>query len=239
MSFLTMDVSSLYSNIDHSIGINYVHKLLDEELEIPVPQRIFLLDSLRFMLENYFFMYHNALYHQCRGTAMGTRMAPSYANLFMWILKKTYITGDKEYKPRIILYKRFIDYLFFIWKGNERSALEFTKKLNSNSWGIKCTPKYNKDEIDFLDLVIKPENNQFMRSTFFNSIDANSYLSFQRNHFRKWKENIPFGQLRRIRKNCNSDDVFDKQATDVKNHLREKGYYENLISEAHKKSLKI
>ena len=47
---------------------------------------------------------------------MGTKMAPTYANLFMGKLEEKL---NELGKPNIILWKRFIDDIFIIWSGSE------------------------------------------------------------------------------------------------------------------------
>jgi hypothetical protein len=51
----------------------------------------------------------NKHYLQIQGTAMGTKMAPSYANLVMGLLEKEFIL-KQTYKPTI--WKRIIDDVF-------------------------------------------------------------------------------------------------------------------------------
>lgn len=57
LGFLTMDVTSLF--IKYETRVNCVKKFLDEDPEVPEPQKIFLLDAIRFILENIFFSYAN------------------------------------------------------------------------------------------------------------------------------------------------------------------------------------
>lgn len=85
---------------------------------------------------------------------MGTRVAPSYANLFIGHFEETYIYSNPPFKEKIHLYKRYIDDLFFLWEGSEEEALNFTVYLNNNSWGISFSPEFGTLEIDFLDLSI-------------------------------------------------------------------------------------
>lgn len=53
--FLTMDVTSLYSNIEHEIGIACVKAMLKQDPEITTVQREFFLKALHLILYNYFF----------------------------------------------------------------------------------------------------------------------------------------------------------------------------------------
>lgn len=134
LSFLTMDVTSLYSNIDHEIGICCVKKFLDKDQGLPELQIQFIRDAVRFILEDNYFTYNNKIYQQCKGTAM----APSYANLFMGAFEEELIWGNTEFKPQIIIYRRFIDDLSFLWKGDEDSTLRFAEKFN-NYWVLEST----------------------------------------------------------------------------------------------------
>ena len=81
---------------------------------------------------------------------MGTKCAPSYANIFMGKFEEKYIY------PRILgktrLYLRFIDDLFFIWKGTEKELKKFIEDINKVHPSIKFDYSYSKSVIDFLDL---------------------------------------------------------------------------------------
>lgn len=126
LNLLTMDVTALYSNIEHERGLNCVEEYRLEDKEIPNEQRKFLIDGLGLNLKNYFFTYDGAVYHQRRGTAMGTRVAPSFANLFMGKFEEIFIYADSNpFKKNIKLYKRYINDLIFLWLGDEKEALEF------------------------------------------------------------------------------------------------------------------
>lgn len=122
-----------------------------------------------------------------------------------------------------------------MWSLSENEALEFTNNLNNNKWGISFKPKHDSQQIEFLDLLICQNDEGFETSTYFKSVDANSDLNFQSNQYRKWKENIPFVQLRRMRKNCTTDTKFEDQSKIIVNHLKEKGFPDGLVTEAYKK----
>lgn len=53
----TMDVTALYTNIDHKKGLDCVGYVLEKELEIPERQQNFLLEALHFLLNNNCFRY--------------------------------------------------------------------------------------------------------------------------------------------------------------------------------------
>ena len=78
----TIDVVGLYSHIPHAEGFEALGKFFDERKEIDVPTSE-LVDMVRIFLDNNYFEFDDKIYHQKLGTAMGTKFAPDYANIFM------------------------------------------------------------------------------------------------------------------------------------------------------------
>ena len=66
------------------------------------------MELAKLVLENNVFEFNNNFYLQKQGTAMGTKMAPSYANLFMGKLE------EKLKDKNIHTWKRYIDDKFII-----------------------------------------------------------------------------------------------------------------------------
>lgn len=130
-------------------------------------------------------------------------------------------------------FKRYIDDLFFLWEGTASEAAKFTVFFNQNPWGIKFTHNFSDIEIQFLDLSISHNNDNFITSTYFKSVDTNSYLDFSSGHYSKWKKNVPYGQFRRVRKNCSEDATFEIQAKIIAKRFLEKGYPIKLLEDAY------
>ena len=87
---------------------------------------------------------------------MGTRMAPSYANLFMAKLEREFPqTQDKI--PRE--WWRYIDDIFAIWAHGEPCLRVFIKNLNRHHPTIKFTDSWSVDEVPFLDTRVCPRDN--------------------------------------------------------------------------------
>ena len=79
---VTLDVSSLYTNIPHNEGIVACKEALNSR-ESSAPPTANLCHLIRLILSLNAFVFNQQYYLQIQGTAMGTRMTPSYANLFM------------------------------------------------------------------------------------------------------------------------------------------------------------
>ena len=73
---------------------------------------------------------------QKQGTAIGTRMAPSFANILMDKLERQLIS-QALIKPHT--WCRYIDDIFIIWTEGEESLKDFNNYLNSAHGTIKFT----------------------------------------------------------------------------------------------------
>ena len=85
---VTLDVSSLYTNIPHNQGIDACRHFLDTRPNKHIPTET-LCDLLRMILTMNNFTFNPQHYLQIHGNAMGTKMAPSFANLFLGMFKTT------------------------------------------------------------------------------------------------------------------------------------------------------
>ncbi|XP_068696876.1 uncharacterized protein [Montipora foliosa] len=84
---VTLDVSSLYTNIPHNEGINACDYFLRTDPHNTIPTGT-ICDLIRMILTMNNFTFNDSHYPQIHGTAMGTKMAPSFANLFLGLFEK-------------------------------------------------------------------------------------------------------------------------------------------------------
>ena len=87
------------------------------------------------VLKHNIFEFNKELFIQLIGTAMGSRPAPSYANLFMAkkidpIIIELAKESESENNP-IDLFKRFLDDIFIIYTGSIQSLHMFLSELNN------------------------------------------------------------------------------------------------------------
>ena len=87
-TLVTMDVTSLYTNIPHSDGIEAC-KDIRESRSVKVSPIDCLVTMFTMVLKKNNFTFNGDHYLQINGTAMGTKMVPCYANTFMGKFEKT------------------------------------------------------------------------------------------------------------------------------------------------------
>ena len=113
MLLCPLDITSLYTNIPHDEGIQAIKELLAIHRDIQaLPYNSYIVELLQVVLTNNYFDFNGKHYHQKSGTAMGTKLAPSYANLFMSKFEQDNVY---TYHLQPTLWKRFIDDIFLIW----------------------------------------------------------------------------------------------------------------------------
>ena len=129
-----LDVSSLYTNIDIDEGLTFVQEELiktNRAKRSPQTLTCLLEKVLRFNDEHFI---------QIKGTAMGTRVAPNFANVYMGRFEENFIYKT-EWSNYVILWVRFIDDILLIWKGDIDSFTKFIDHVNNAALSIKFTHK--------------------------------------------------------------------------------------------------
>ena len=91
---VSMDVTSLYTNIPQKEGINIVCNAYETfHLNKPPIPTLYLRDMLGLILKENSFHLNKKNYLQTHGTAMGTKLAVSLTNIFMAAVKRKIING--------------------------------------------------------------------------------------------------------------------------------------------------
>ena len=79
---------------------------------------------------------------------MGTRLVPSYANLFMGKFEQQFLQTQDRLP---LVWWRYIDDVFAIWTHDVPYLNEFIRELNSYHTTIKFTANWSTEEVTFLD----------------------------------------------------------------------------------------
>ncbi|EYB82562.1 hypothetical protein Y032_0357g3392 [Ancylostoma ceylanicum] len=133
--YVSFDAVSLYTNIDNNAAVKTLLELLNNHSK-EVCMLGFSASDIEILLEATLacniFRFNNILYAQKRGLAMGIRIAPLLAIVFLDYIEKASLTKG------VLFYKRYIDDVFAI--GSSLSVLTSTlAELNSKDVNIKFT----------------------------------------------------------------------------------------------------
>jgi len=203
---VSFDIISLYTSIPHSLGLDSVKFWLDKEKD-KLPDRFpadFILSGIDLILKNNYFQFCDNIYLQKAGTAMGTKMAPTYAILVMGFLEEKMYTIIKDiYHPnigeRIInSWVRYIDDCWITWYEEYGTIDLFQTILRNLHPSIQFTKEASYNELNFLDVRVFKEGDKLETDIFHKESDSRSYVPYYSAHPKHILHNIPFTLARRI-----------------------------------------
>ena len=183
------------------------------------------------------FVFDAALYIQKIGTAMGTRAAPTFANLFMGKID-TLIKNCAA--SLVFFYKRFIDDILIIWTGSEAEFLDFMTKINKLHPTIKFTCEYDfaTKSTNFLDTKISIVNGKIVTDLFRKPTDRVQYLLPRSCHPGHIFTNIPYSLALRLVRICSERETLLTRCEELKQMLLSRNYNRNIIDSAIDRALK-
>lgn len=239
--FISLDVKSLYTSIPHQLGYDSIQYFVSTHSysgnqQFPIP---FFLDAVKIVLENNIFKYKTRYFKQIRGTAMGTIMAPAYANIVMGYLEKTLysrVKNDISDSAATYLkasYFRYLDDILIIWDESicpHRDIIDIILTLDHD---IQFEYSVAKESINFLDVTIyKGYNNKIETDIFSKPTDTKQYLPFDSFHPSHTKRNIPYTLATRIKRLVSDPRRCQIRLDELYNTLVNLKYPSNLIIDA-------
>lgn len=115
---VTWDISSLYTIIPHKLGIGSCDRLLTASRLYNTTKITFLMQLLQIVIEENVFLFKETYYLQIRGAAMGSNVAPPYANTFVDMVEESFIFNNVLFKENCTCGFRFLDDVFVIWESD-------------------------------------------------------------------------------------------------------------------------
>ena len=112
----------------------------------------------------------------------------------------------------------------------------FITWLNHLDKNLRFTYTMSTQSITFLDVVFTSEEGKLVTSTYKKPTDKNNLLEFNSFHPRTLRENLPYGQFLRHRRNCTKLSDYRIQAKDLRKRLRERNYPIKIINKAQKRT---
>ncbi|XP_072422902.1 uncharacterized protein [Chiloscyllium punctatum] len=221
--FVTTDVSALYTSIPNKDGIAATASVLNTN-NCQSPNTI--LQLIRFMLDHNVFTFDNQFFIQTHGTAMGTKFAPQYANIFMHRFEQDFFSMQ-DLQPT--LYTKYIDDIFFLWTHGEESLIKLHSDINKFHPTIKLTMDYSRLSVSFLDTCVSIKDGHVSTTLYRKPTYNLTMLHFSSFHPKHIKTAIPYGQALRTHQICSDEEECDRHLEVLKDALTRTGYDAQLI----------
>ncbi|XP_077344465.1 uncharacterized protein LOC143988608 [Lithobates pipiens] len=233
---VALDIESLYNTIPHDKGVEVVRRFLSERGSSFLQYSSFVVDLLEYILKHNVFVFDSTHYLQVQGVAMGTKCAPSYANLYLggWE-KETFSREDlSPFLDKIISWFRYIDDVLFFWAGTETELKTFFQLISINNFNLKFTMQHSQSIVNFLDITISVDSEGRLNSLLFRKPSAgNTVLHATSFHPISLINSIPYSQYLRLKRNCSKNSDFNIAADDLYQRLRKRGYSHKCLKRAY------
>ena len=192
----------MYTNIPWNQGMLAFEEAMNKRENQDVPTN-FLISLLTLVLSCNLFTFNGKLFLQLFGVAMGTRVAPTFACIFMGWLETLMLGAWKGKQP--VLWKRYIDDIFFLWQGSKQELEDFITHMNNVHPTIKfkCAENDHYDftskSVNFLDMKIFIDEKGFLQTTLYTKPGKLcQYLLPSSHHPSHITKNIPYSLAYRL-----------------------------------------
>lgn len=221
-TFVTLDVVSLYTNMDISQVITILANFL--------PNGTKLIVAIEFILRNNYFEFMGQIYHQTNGMAMGTNMAVLVANLFVAAMLDNKIVELRSFRDNILFYRRYIDDIFMLWNGSPTELNRFMKVIHCLARPLQFTAHSSTESIAFLDIEFFWENNHLQSRVYQKPLNRYLYIPFTSNHPSSAKKGFIKGELIRYVRLCSKESDFVTMKDLLRFRLRQRGYPDKVLA---------
>jgi hypothetical protein len=168
----------------------------------PYPAKL-MKELFDYVLDNNFFEFDGKVYHQVQGTAMGTSMAPPYANVVVGsLLFKLFQKSDVLNFGHVFYICSFIDDIFGIVYGTEDQLRNIRDSIK-RQLQINISFEFGAS-VDFLDCTISidPTSGVISWKTHQKALNAYLYLPPHSGHPVHQRVSYVFGELIRYARLC-------------------------------------
>ena len=224
-----LDVVSLYTSIPHNDGLTAIQFFLDRHPHHSVATST-LVRLAELVLTLNSFEFDGTFFNQISGVAMGTKMGPSYACLFMGHLEHLMFSSFQGPIPQF--YRRYIDDGFGFTDMPVEDLSAFISFVSNFHPSIKFTSIVSASSVSFLDISVSIGPVSLSTSVYYKPTDSHSFLLYSSSHPRSCRDSLPFSQLLRLRRLCQEDSDFLQHAHDMLDFFRRRAYPEDVLLSA-------
>ena len=186
--------------------------------------------------KNNIFELNLSFYKQLRRTAIGTKMAPPYAIIFLGDSEERFFSNF-DISPLVCW--QYTDDNFMLWQYGEKKLEKFLEILNSFHPTIKFTSNNSRENIRFLDVEVIKKSTQLVTDLDLKTTDTHKYFHASSCLFFHSKKSIPYRQALRLNRVCSENYFFDKGCNNLEIWLKGRGYSDKLVWKQNLKARKF
>lgn len=223
----TCDIDSLYTNVPLAEGLQIISQLFIDHPDPSRPDRT-LLTILELLLSQNSFSFCSSRWLQVTGVAMGKVFSGSFANLFLSVWEQRCLSTS-SFKP--VLWKRYQDDIFGVWRGSQDGLREFHAHMNLMHPNIRCSLSFGS-QVHFLDLTVSNSHGNAHYKLFCKPTDSNMLLPPNSHHPRHTFSGLLFSQVLRLSSRSSERCDFEEALSCKSAVWRAQGYTRTSIRRA-------
>ena len=233
---LTADIENLYTNIPHREGTEACIQAIydDKENKLKLKDRSAMQALIYNTLSNNIFEFNTKYYTQISGTAMGTSMAPAYANLYLNNKEERWLKQTRL-KKNMVLFKRYLDDIVIIYNNHDNSLTNLINEMQDAYKPLKLTHTYGKKE-PFLDIEMEIRGEKIEYRMYRKPLNAKEIIAYDSCHPNECKLGTIIGEFKRIDRLHSTEIEKRKEKIKLKQRCLKQGYPIKAIEEARRKS---
>ena len=231
----TVDVANLYGNIPIKEAIDATMKLIakhQNNIDLLGLDMKTIENLISHCLTNNYVRFGSKFYKQSEGIAMGSRVAPPLAIIFMDAIESM-MPSSSDLQPAI--YMRYIDDIFGIWTHGADSLDQFIDHMNSFHPSLKFTAERSdhsdNKQIPFLDTLVKlEENGSLTTELYIKPMTSPIILPFNSAHPMQTKRSVLYAQLLRAKRLGSSPSAQNRGMNKIEQLFISNDYPKKLIN---------
>ena len=180
---VTGDEQSFYTNVPIAETISLIKKIVIEEMEYE-PWKVSLIEiCLVAVMNNNCFQYRDEFYSQINGIAMGTSVAPVFANIYAVQFEQDL---DEWWEKGLLSYVCYIDNIKFIFEGSQKQLSSFLSTRHFGKLKVSWDIRSAWEETPFLDcsffFTSKPGITELQSKLFRKKMNKHQYIPWSSAH---------------------------------------------------------
>ena len=161
--------------------------------------------------------FNNEYFIQTSGTAIGTKLAPGYANLFLSILERDMLD---QYPINPSIWLRYMDDIFMMWNDSEDKLKDFLTYIYTDNPAIQFTHAHSFKSVNFLDVLATLTNDGTISTDLCTKpTDTHQYLHMNSCHPNHVKKAVAFSQATRILHICSDPATAQSRCNELTEYL--------------------
>ena len=235
-------MDALYPNINRPLAMEAIENALRVCTEYSEELINVILQLVKFCLENSVVHYRGNWFKSEDGVPTGGPESGSIANIYVkWMLDtRLLVHPTLAPKNKIVTRLRFLDDLWFIWRGTERQFESFKSSLNQLGREDSFTLKGDVgSEVEFLDVKLALKDGDIETSVFIKPTDSKRYLHRRSDHSTHVFRGIPYSQFRRVVVIWSDPAEREESITYMENKFLASGYEATELHTCKEKALQL